>query len=82
MTRATVCVRTLSFRGSQHPLDCAAINDEASRSLLGIVLNIAGNEPRAFLVGSEFAIGNMLGRLTKRVPGTMLDTTFLRSLTD
>ena len=53
-------VGAFPFRGSQHSLDRFAINDESGRGLLGIISNITSDESRAFLVGSKFAIGDVL----------------------
>jgi hypothetical protein len=42
-------VRPFPFCGSQHSLDRSAIDDEASRSLLGVITNVASDitgEPR------------------------------------
>ena len=49
-------------------------------TLLDVVVHIASNESRTFWVGSEFAIGSLLGELTKRVPMTIHDTAFLQSI--
>jgi hypothetical protein len=53
-------VRAFPFRGGQHSLDRPRPDDEASRRLLGVIANVASNEPRALLVGGEFAIGDVL----------------------
>ena len=55
-------------------------NDEASRGLLSVITNVSCDEARAFLVGSEFVIRDMLGELPKYVLVTMVNATFLREL--
>ena len=63
MTRATVCVcGRFPSTAVNHPLDCSAINDEASGGLLGVVTDVASDEAHAFLVDCEFAIRAILGK--------------------
>ena len=60
-TSHCLSMRSLSFGGGDHLLNCLTVYHEASRGLLSIVTDILRDEPRALLVGSEFAIDNMLG---------------------
>lgn len=39
-------------------LDRSAINDEISRGVLSVVVDVASDEPRTFLVGGELATGD------------------------
>lgn len=71
-------VGSLSFDGD-HLFDRSTVHHETSRALLGIVVDVFCDEACAFLVRGELAIGDMLGKLTKRILETMLDTTFLCS---
>lgn len=52
-------VRALALL-SDHPLDRARVDDEASRYLLGVISNVFSNESRTLLVGGEFAFGKVL----------------------
>jgi hypothetical protein len=65
MTRATVWVwGRFPSAAVNNPLDRSAVNDETSRSLLGIITNVTSDEPRAFLVGRQLTIGDVLGECT------------------